>query len=134
MSDLASLVYEDAPQLLTGSDPYECYKCGQAKKGLEGCHLDANSYFKNVTAKRVMAAARYFVELARREGHDTITLLRARKFKGFLGGTADCQNRDRVIIRLGEMLEFLEWELHHNIGHLGDLLIQLNFPPMGGRA
>ena len=61
MCDLSTEIYSDAATLRnTGITPKECFKCGKKKKELEGCHCDANSYYKRVTPKRVLAAARFF--------------------------------------------------------------------------
>jgi len=79
-----------------------------------------------------MAASKIFFNKEKAQGCDTITLLRAKKWRGFLGGSPESRTRDRVVLRFSEIEKFLEWELTHNIGVVGNMLVEVSYPPMGG--
>ena len=69
---------------------------------------DANSYYKRIQKQRIIIAARFFMDRATEQtGETTVTLLRKKNLRGFVGGSADAKVRDKVILRFSEILFFL---------------------------
>ena len=67
---------------------------------LAGCHCDANSYYTRVKQQRVMEAARFFAALAELDGFETVTLLRKKRYRGYLGGHPESRERDREVLKI----------------------------------
>ena len=82
------------------------------KQELVGVKGDARSYYKRTSAGRIMTAFFIFVTLTRMQTNlSTITLLRAQKWRGFIGGSTRCRLRDKVVISFEEMRDILQYEL-----------------------
>ena len=88
LSNFAKELYK-ATLLLVPLEEFEhvCHKCGGPKAPLEGCHGDANNYFFRTTKERILQAVDwFFAEAERLFGVQCVTILRKRKWKGYLGG------------------------------------------------
>ncbi len=111
-----------------------CVCCKKLKKPKHAIRGDANSYYTRIRRERIVAAIDYFLDRAQHEfGTQTVTLLRKAKYRGFLGGSQGCQERDRVVLKFEELRQGLLFEVDHlNIASFAEYTLRLKYPPMGG--
>jgi len=112
-----------------------CMRCNAAKQPLVGVRGDANSYYKRITEERIVTAAKFLCStITKHTGLSSVTLLRKKKWHGFIGGTLAAISRDRYIVSFEELIQTLLFELKYGtLGCVCGVVIRLKYAPMGGK-
>ena len=82
-----------------------CYKCDSPKQALEGCHCDANSYYKRVKPWMVQKAAEFLAA-----NHSAVMLSRLLGPTGAFSHDPAAIGADSFGYAIGDLLDFLESE------------------------